>query len=90
MIQNDNFSVYTLSIEINLLEFNPKYPKNPKTLGEKIRKARMDKRLEIKELAAIIGVAPDTVINWEIRGVKPRKKVYKRLRKNLFSRSHFR
>jgi len=31
-IQNDNFCVYTLTIEINLLDLNPKYPKNPKTL----------------------------------------------------------
>ncbi|MBC8473995.1 MAG: helix-turn-helix transcriptional regulator [Candidatus Omnitrophica bacterium] len=83
MIQNDNFSVYTLSTEINLLEFNPKYPKNPKTLGEKIRKARMDKRLEIKELAELIGVTPDSVINWEIRGVKPREESLKKLTRTL-------
>ena len=63
-----------MTIEINLLEFNPKYPKNPETLGEKIRKARMDKGLEIKELADIIGVTEDTVINWEIRGMLPRKR----------------
>ncbi|MBU4313161.1 MAG: hypothetical protein KJ706_10665 [Candidatus Omnitrophica bacterium] len=50
----------------------------------------MDKHLEIKELAEFVSVTEDTLINWEIRGVKPRKKVYKRLRKNLFSRSHFR
>ena len=50
----------------------------------------MDNGLEIKELAEIIGVTEDTVINWEIRGIRPREKAYKRLRKNLFSRSHFR
>lgn len=31
----------------------------------------MDKGLMIKELAEIIGVTEDTVINWEIRGIKP-------------------
>ncbi len=63
--------VYTLEIEINLLDFNPKYPKNPQTLGEKIRKARMDKGLLQRELAEQIGVTEDTVINWEIRDIKP-------------------
>jgi len=63
--------VYTLEIEVNMLDFNPKYPKNPQNLGEKIRKARMDKGLLIRELAAQIGVTEDTVINWEVRGIKP-------------------
>lgn len=72
-IQNDNFLplIYTLEVEVNLLNFNPKYPKYPKTLGERIRKVRMDKGLMIKELAEQIGVAEDTVINWEIRNIKP-------------------
>lgn len=70
---NTNFCplVYTFDIEVNLLDFNPKYPKNPQTLGERIRKARMDKGLMIKELAQLIGVTEDTVINWEIRNIKP-------------------
>ncbi|PJC48812.1 MAG: hypothetical protein CO035_01520, partial [Candidatus Omnitrophica bacterium CG_4_9_14_0_2_um_filter_42_8] len=70
---NSNISgVYTLDISLNLNDFNPKYPKNPKTLGERIRKTRMDRGMKIKELAEIIGVTPDSIINWEIRGVKPR------------------
>ena len=28
---------------------------------------------EIKDLAGILGVTPDTVINWELRGMKPSK-----------------
>jgi len=32
----------------------------------------MDRGMKIKELAEIIGVTPDSIINWEIRGVKPR------------------
>jgi len=47
------------------------YPKEPKTLGERIRRARMDKNMLIRELAELIGVTPDTVINWEKRGMKP-------------------
>lgn len=65
---------------LNLNEFDPDYPKNPQTLGERIRKARMDKGLMIKELAEIIGVTEETVINWEIRGSKPRGESFERVR----------
>ncbi|PIP68029.1 MAG: hypothetical protein CO035_07910 [Candidatus Omnitrophica bacterium CG_4_9_14_0_2_um_filter_42_8] len=55
------------------------FPQNPKTLGEKIRKTRIDKGLLIRELAKLIGVTPDSIINWEIRGVKPRERSFKKL-----------
>ncbi len=54
-----------------MLDFNPKYPQNPQNLGEKIRKARMDKGLLIRELASQLGVTEDTLINWEVRDVQP-------------------
>ena len=57
------------------------YPVNPKTFGERLRKARMDAGLQIKELAAMIEVTEDTIINWELRGMKPlRKEVKNRIR----------
>jgi DNA-binding transcriptional regulator YiaG len=34
----------------------------------------MDAGLKIKELAELIGVTQDTVINWELRGMKPWRK----------------
>ena len=70
---NDNFSppVYTLEVELNSLDFNPKYPKNPQTVGEKLRKARMDRRMTLKEAAVLFGVSETAVINWEIRGKTP-------------------
>lgn len=34
--------VYTLNIEINLLQHSPKYPKNPQNFGQRLRKKRMD------------------------------------------------
>ena len=74
-IQNTNSVTpcltYTFETEVSLLEFNSRYPKEPKSLGERIRKARMDKGLLIRELAAQIGVTEDTVINWEVRGINP-------------------
>jgi DNA-binding transcriptional regulator YiaG len=44
----------------------------------------MDAGLQVKELAEIIGVTPDTVINWEMRGSKPRgRKIRERIRRLL-------
>lgn len=54
-----------------MLELNPKYPKNPQTLGEKLRKARMDRKMTLKEVAALVGVSDTSVLNWEIRGKMP-------------------
>jgi len=82
-LQKDNFLVYTLDLQINLLELNPAYPKEPKTLGQHIRKARMDRGLLIRELAALVGVSPDTIINWELRDVKPMGKNLGKIRKAM-------
>ena len=49
------------------------YPKSPKTFGERLRKARMDAGLLIKDLAGMLGVTEDTIINWELRGMRPNK-----------------
>ena len=65
---------YTIEFEINLLDFDPKYPKNPKTFGERIRKARMDRHMMAKELAQKVGVVPETVTNWEKRNLKPTRR----------------
>ena len=54
--------------------FNKDYPANPKTFGEKLRKARIDAGLNTRELAERVGVTPDTVINWELRGMEPKSK----------------
>ena len=75
--------VYTIGLKINLLELNPAYPKEPKTLGERIRKARMDKGLLIRELAALVGVSPDTILNWELRNVKPMGRNLRRVQEVL-------
>lgn len=72
--------VYTLEIEINLLDFNPKYPKNPKNFGEMIRKKRMDMRLTMRDIAERLGVSETTVYNWEIRNRKPYRKTEEKLK----------
>jgi len=71
--------VYTMKITIDLLKYNPKYPKNPKNFGERLRKKRMDKRLTMKDIAIRLGVSETTVYNWEIRGIKPYRKTEEKL-----------
>ncbi len=63
--------VYTLDIEINILQHSSKYPKNPKNFGESIRKKRMDLDLTMKSIAEKLGVSETTVYNWEIRNIRP-------------------
>jgi DNA-binding transcriptional regulator YiaG len=75
--------IYTFETEINLLDFNPAYPKNPQSLGQKIRKVRMDRGMFIRELASQIGVSEDTIINWEVRNVKPTEGSLEKLKKFL-------
>jgi len=41
----------------------------------------MDSGLQIKELAKILGVTEDTLINWEMRSVSPTSKNLKRVMK---------
>ena len=53
------------------------------TLGEKLRKVRMDNGLMTKEFARLIGVTSDTVINWEIRDIKPEGENLERVREFL-------
>ena len=65
---------YTLARSLHLVELDPAYPKEPQTMGQSIRKARMDKHLLIRELAVLIGVSSDTMINWELRNEKPAEK----------------
>ncbi len=54
--------------------FNEDYPVDPKTFGERLGKAKMDSGLLIKDMADLVGVTEDTVINWEIRGRRPWRK----------------
>lgn len=75
--------VYTIEIEINLLDFNPKYPKNPKNFGEMVRKKRMDIRLTMREIAERLGVSETTVYNWEIKNRKPYRRTEEKLRSIL-------
>ncbi len=63
---------HTISELVNLhLLADPIYPRSPTTFGQRLRKKRMDLGLEIKELARLIEVTSDTIMNWELKAVKP-------------------
>lgn len=57
--------------------------KDPKTLGERIRKARLDRGLTIKALASILGVAANTISRWKLGKVKPIRQSLERVREVL-------
>ena len=72
--------VYTLNIEINLLQFSSKYPKNPQNFGQRLRKKRMDLGLTMREIAEKVGVSETTVYNWEIRNIRPNRRTAEKLK----------
>lgn len=60
-----------------------KYPIEPKTIGEHIRKRRMDLGMTQKALSKQFGVTEDTITYWELGRSKPQKKFYPRIIKFL-------
>jgi DNA-binding XRE family transcriptional regulator len=64
------------------------YPERPRSLGEKLRRMRLDLRLQIKEVAAAVGVCETTVINWERRRVIPKPERSQRIRDFYQSKGH--
>jgi hypothetical protein len=67
---SDHFCQFSIIVPRNV--FIKVYPVNPQNFGERLRKARMDAGMQIKDLAEILGVSPDKVINWELRGIGPK------------------
>lgn len=50
---------------------SPAYPKHLKTLGDHLRKNRLDKKLLQREVGLQLGVEKDTVTNWETNRTSP-------------------
>lgn len=63
--------IYHLTLEIPKQILIDGYPTEIKTLGDLIRKTRMDHGLEIKELGMTLDVDECTVTNWELRSFYP-------------------
>jgi transcriptional regulator with XRE-family HTH domain len=49
----------------------PGYREEPKTLGDHLRKRRIDLGLLQREVAARVGVTVETVLGWELRAREP-------------------
>ena len=50
----------------------PNYPKSLITIGDHIRKVRLDRGLRQRDVANLIGVDPFTILNWERRITNPK------------------
>ena len=75
-----NSLIYIVDSDFNILDFRPvkNYPANPNTIGEHLRKKRIDLCLMQKEVAKIIGVTESTIWNWE-HGLNIQKKYMRRV-----------
>ena len=73
-----------LKLTVKRLKKLPKgYPIKLKTLGQKIRKHRMDLGLFQKDVARFVGVVTDTVTLWENGRKEPSKRYLKRIEQFL-------
>ena len=64
-----------LHITVKRPKYHPKGNQvKPKTIGEKLKKKRMDMGLFQKDVAKLIGVSTDTVTYWEKGRVEPSKR----------------
>ena len=70
---------YEFSQNISKTFFVPDYPEFPKTLGERLRKARLDQGLQIKDVVQHTGISEMSIVNWERHGVKPRRHLLEKL-----------
>lgn len=52
-------------------------------LGQRIKKARLERELFQKELAKVMGVSKDTIKNWENETTKPVKMYRSKIKKYL-------
>ncbi len=61
--------LFSLTLRGRILR--PDYPAKPRTVGEHLKKARLDRGLEQKAAAQAIGCDPGTLLNWEKGRVAP-------------------
>jgi DNA-binding XRE family transcriptional regulator len=56
------------------------YPENPQTLGEHIRKRRIDLGLPQPEMAKMLGVSNAAAADWEYDDTLPLKRFWRRIK----------
>ena len=55
------------------------FPKELKTIGDHIRQARLERNLLIKDVAALVGVSPWSLHEWEHNHLEPYARKYPRI-----------
>jgi DNA-binding transcriptional regulator YiaG len=71
---------------VKLVAKRPKnlaYPKEIVTLGDHLRKIRLDRQLIQNQVSISIGVTEDTITNWELNRNTPRKRYHSKIFKFL-------
>lgn len=69
---------YVVNIRLRTIRpVNPAYPVELKTLGDHLRKTRLDQELSQSNVASILQVNTDTVATWEMNRHKPTAKFTK-------------
>jgi ribosome-binding protein aMBF1 (putative translation factor) len=80
---------FSINSAINNKYFVDGYPTEIRSLGDIIRKKRMDDGLFIKDLAKLLDVNEGTIINWEIRGIMPMGKNRHKVEQYLSGKINF-
>ena len=70
--------LYLLPKIIEFLGYDPSQS-NATTLGERIKRYRIQKGLSLRKLAMELGIDPGTLARWEKGGVEPRGKLKERI-----------
>jgi ribosome-binding protein aMBF1 (putative translation factor) len=65
---------------------NTSYPQNIQFLGDKIRATRMENFMSTELLVKKIGINESTIVNWELKDIKPSSGLLKRI--EVFFASH--
>ena len=64
-------------VKVKLFGRIPKpYPENPRTLGEHLRKRRMERELLQREAAVELGCCHEAYLHWELDQTAPSARVY--------------
>jgi transcriptional regulator with XRE-family HTH domain len=63
------------------------YPLNPQTIGDQIRRKRIEKGMFQKEVAILFGVSEDTITNWENNRTEAQIQFYPKINAFLLFKS---
>jgi transcriptional regulator with XRE-family HTH domain len=68
--------------------FHRDYPHHPTSLGQLLRRIRIDLALQIKDVAAEVGIAAQTISNWELSQKPPTPRLFARLCQFYIAQGH--